>query len=154
MALFSGASTNGPFFCERMLLCLPLHDELVGSFVVSSLVTKRRLAPRRQWVISLHAAFTSAMRMIHRIHHDTTDGRSNSHVSGSSGLSDGDVLMIEISDLTDGRRAIHIHQSHFARWEFHVSISSFFSDDLCGGAGAARHLGALSGTQLNIVNGR
>src|SRR5215813_12083283 len=114
MALFSGASINGPFFCERMLLCLPLHNELVGSFVVSSLVTKRRLAPRSHWVISLHAAFTSAVWMVDRIHHDTTNGRSNSHVAGTSRFSDRDVLMIEISNLTDGRCAIHIHQSHFA----------------------------------------
>src|SRR5215510_7885818 len=154
MAFASGASINGPFFCERMLLCLPLHDELVGSFVVSCLVAKRRLAPRSHWVIPLHPAFTSAVRMIDRIHHDTANGRSNSHVAGSSSLSDGDVLMIEISDLTDGRRAIHVHQSHFARREFHVSVYTFLGDHLCRGAGAASHLSALPGTQFNIVDGR
>src|SRR5262249_60335076 len=119
MALFSGASINGPFFCERMLLRFPLHDELVGSFVVSCLVTKRRLAPRSHWVIPLHPAFTSAMRMIDRIHHHTTNRRSNSHVAVRSGFSDRGVLMGEIPGLSHGLPAIFVYQSAFAHWYLH-----------------------------------
>src|SRR5262249_61995392 len=101
-AFASGASINGPFFCERMLLCLPLHDELVGSFVVSCLVAKRRLAPRSHWVIPLHPAFTSAVRMIDRIHHHPANRRPNSHVAAANRPFRRDVLMIKISPLTHG----------------------------------------------------
>src|SRR5262249_56451307 len=110
MALFSGASINGPFFCERMLLRFPLHDELVGSFVVSCLVTKRRLAPRSHWVIPLHPAFTSAMRMIDRIHHHTTNRRSNSHVAVTSRFFDPAFFIVRIPDPAFCRPSIFIYQ--------------------------------------------
>src|SRR5215831_6049263 len=152
MALFSGASTNGPFFCERMLLCLPLHDELVGSFVVSRLISKRWLAPWRQWMIALHAAFSSAVRVIDWIHHDTTNRWADSHMTSTSGLPDGDVFVIEVADLTNRGAAIHIHQSDFAGWKFHVSIFTLFRDDLGGGAGTAGHLRTLAGTEFDVVN--
>src|ERR1051325_9486047 len=111
---------NGPFFCERMLLALPLHNELVRSFVVACLVTQRRHTPRGHRVITLNAAFTAAMRMIDGIHHDTAYRRPNAFMTRSAGLTDSDIFMIEIADLSDRCEAIHIHQPHFAGWQFHV----------------------------------
>src|SRR6266542_1267514 len=96
MAFSNGSSINGPFLCERMLLRLPLHNELVGSFVVSRFVAQRRLAPRRHWVIALDAAFTTAMRMVDRIHHNAANGRPDAHMTRASGFANRDVFMIEI----------------------------------------------------------
>src|SRR2546427_7668533 len=72
---------NGPFFCERMLLGLPLHNELIGSFVVSCFVAQCRLTPRSHRMITLHTAFASTMRMIDRVHYHATHGWANSHVA-------------------------------------------------------------------------
>src|SRR5262245_11691409 len=131
MAFANGSSINGPFFCERMLLRLPLHNELVSSFVVSCLVAKRRLAPWCHGVITLHATLTSAMRMIHRVHDHAAIRRTDSHVPSAAGLSNRHVFMIEIPDLPDRRDTVHIHQSNFTRGQFHVSVSRFLSDQLC-----------------------
>src|SRR2546426_4431047 len=120
MALLSGVSMNGPFFCERMLFRLPLHDELVASFVVACLIAKRRFTPRRHRVVALNSAFTAAVRMIDRIHHNAANRRPNSQVPSASCLSDRDVLMIQVSYLTDRCYAVHIHQPHLAGGEFHV----------------------------------
>src|SRR5690349_7604794 len=103
---------NAPFFCERILLALPLHNELIGSLVIPSLVAQCRDAPRSHGVITLHAAFTAAVRMIDRIHHHTTDCWTDSHMTRAAGLTDGDVLMIKVANLPDGCEAINIHQSH------------------------------------------
>src|SRR5437868_15445795 len=113
---------NGPFFCERMLLTLSLHDELFSSFVVSRLVAQRRLAPWRHRVISLHAAFTTAVRMVDGIHHDTAVGRADAHMPRASGFADGDIFVVQISDLADRRAAVDIHQPDFAGRKFYVSI--------------------------------
>src|SRR5262249_3580702 len=114
MAFNSGWSMNGPFFCERMLFRLSLHNKLVGSFVVSRLVTKRGLAPRSQRIVSLHSAFTSAMWMIDWIHDNTANRRPYSHMAGAARFSDRDVLMIEIPHLPDRCRTVHVDQSHLA----------------------------------------
>src|SRR5205085_6763228 len=97
---------NGPFLCERMLLRLPLHDELVSSFVVSCFVAECRLAPRRHWVITLDAAFTAAMRMVHRIHHNAAVCRTDAHVTRPARFPDRHILMVQISNLPDGRAAV------------------------------------------------
>src|SRR5689334_9664004 len=140
MAFSSGWSMKGPFFCERMLLRLPLHDELVSSFVVSRLVAERGLTPRRHRMISLNPALAATMGMIHGIHHDPTNRRTNSDVPVPACFSDRHVFVIEIADLTDCGRAIHIHEPHLTGWKFDVSIPGFFCNNLCGSAGTACHL--------------
>src|SRR5439155_20186527 len=102
---------NGPFLIERAMLLLPLHDELVRSVVVACLVTERRNSPRRHGVITLHPPFTTAVRMIHRVHDHAAHRGPDSHMPLAAGLSNRDVLMIDIADLTDRGDALHIHQS-------------------------------------------
>src|SRR5437667_6512067 len=99
---------NGPFFNERMLLALPLHNELVRSFVVARLVTQRRHTPRRHRVITLHPAFTAAVRMIDRIHHDAAHRRPNAFMTRAPRFTDSHIFLIEITDLPDGCEAIDI----------------------------------------------
>src|SRR5262252_6989068 len=147
----SGSSMNGPFFCERMLLRLPLHDELIRSFVVSRFVTKGWLSPWSHGVISLHAAFAAAMRMVDGVHNDTSVRRTNPHVPRPPSFSDRDILVVQITDLTDRRNAVDVHQSYFARRQLDVGVGSFFSNQLRGCAGAPRHLCAFAGTQFDVV---
>src|SRR5437667_3896758 len=135
MAFSNGSSINGPFLCERMLLRLPLHNELVSPFVVSCLVAKRRLAPRCHRVITLNAAFTATMGMVDWIHHNAANRRTNAHVTRTSSLSNRDVFMIEIADLTNRRSTVDIHQSNFAGRQLHVSIRAFLGHELSGCAG-------------------
>src|ERR1051325_3562078 len=102
-------SMNGPFFSERMLLGLPLHDELIRSFVIARFVAQRRHAPWSHGVITFHAALAPSMRVIDRIHYHTAHCRTNSHVAGAACFSDRDVFVIQVADLTDSRHTIDIH---------------------------------------------
>src|SRR2546430_13823301 len=100
---------NAPFLCERMLLALSLHDELVSSLVVSCFVAQSRHTPRRHRVIAFHAAFTSAVRMIDRVHDHATNRWPNPHMAHTASLSNRDVFVIKIAHLSDGCHAIYIH---------------------------------------------
>src|SRR5262249_13220318 len=151
IAFMSGSSMNGPFFCERMLLCLPLHDELIRSFVVSRFVTEGGLSPWSHRVISLHAAFATAVRMVDGVHNDTSDRRTNPHVARPPSFSDRDSLVVKITDLADRRNAVDVHQSYFARRQLDVGVCSFFSNQLRGCAGAPRHLRTFAGTKFDVV---
>src|SRR2546425_10978749 len=106
IAFMSGSSMNGPFFCERMLLVFPLHDELIGSFVVACLVAQRRHAPGRQRMVAFYTPLTAAMRVIDRIHHHAPHRPPDSHVPRAARLSDGDVFMVEVAHLADRGNAL------------------------------------------------
>src|SRR5687767_8433170 len=100
IAFISGASMKGPFLTERAILfCLPLHNELVGSLVIARLITQCGLAPGGHGVIPLHSAFTSAMGVIHRIHHHAANRRPNSAMPRPSGFTYRHVFVIEIAYL-------------------------------------------------------
>src|SRR5262252_8493844 len=114
IAFKSGASMKGPFLTERaMLFRLPLHNELVGSLVVARLVSQCGFPPWRHGMVALDAAFTTAVRVIHRIHHNASNRRPNSHVPHASRLTQSDVLMIQIADLPNGRHAVHVDETDF-----------------------------------------
>src|SRR6476660_4896595 len=97
----SGASMNGPFFWDRMLFRLPLHNELVGSFVVPRFVSKSRFAPGRHRMVTLDAALTATVRMVDRIHHHAANRRTNAHVSHAARLPNRHVFVIQVSHLSN-----------------------------------------------------
>src|SRR5262245_35524761 len=115
IAFRSGASMKGPFLTERaMLFRLPLHDELVGAFVVARLVAQFGLAPWRHGMVTLDASFTATVRVVHGIHHNAADRRPNSHMPDTSGLAQRHVLMVKISDLPYRRHAVDVDKTNFA----------------------------------------
>src|SRR5579871_406429 len=126
-----------------MLLALPLHDEFVSSFVVSRFVSQRRLAPWRHRVISLDPPFTTAVRMIDRVHHDAAVSGTNTHMASPARFTDRDVLVVQIPDLTYRGVAIHIDEPHFAGWQFHMRIRAFLCDKLRCGSSTSGHLRTL-----------
>src|SRR5436190_11045698 len=109
IAFKSGASMKGPLLIERaMLFRLPLHDELVGALVIPSFVAESRLPPRRHRVVTLHAAFTTTMRVIDGIHNNAANRRPHPQMPDASGLSERHLFVIEIANLSDRRYAIQI----------------------------------------------
>src|SRR5262245_45218912 len=115
IAFKSGESTKGPFLTERaMLFCLPLHDKLVGTLVITRFVTQRRLTPGSHRVIALDPTFATSVRMVDRIHHHTANRRPHTHMTDTSGLTQSDVLVVEIADLADRCHAIHVDEPDFA----------------------------------------
>src|SRR5438105_3072453 len=75
------ASQNGPFLAERVISLAPtyrltlvalLDDHAVRALVAAGTVTLGRGTPRRNRIATSGGlAFTTTVRVIHRVHHDT-----------------------------------------------------------------------------------
>src|SRR5579871_4661077 len=74
----SGTSTKGPFFSDLLMLLLapPLNNETIRPLRIARLVALGRHAPRRhRMAAARRLAFTTAERMVDRVHRDAADVR-------------------------------------------------------------------------------
>src|SRR5947209_13699470 len=133
----------------------PLDDELRGALVLARLVALGRLAPRRHRMPAARGlALAAPERMIDRIHRHATVVRALAEMARPSGLAVGDVLVLEVADLPDGRVAADVHLPHLARGEAERGPVAFAGHELRRGTGRAHHLAALPFLQLDVVNRR
>src|ERR1700727_3002196 len=99
----------------QTLLTASLHNHAVARTLLSRLRPQRRETPRRLRVVSLHAAFTAAVRMVHRVHGHTAIRRPSSVQTRAARLAVSHILVIQIAQLPDRRHAIDAELAHFAR---------------------------------------
>src|ERR1700733_5300959 len=82
-------------------------DEDIGPLVVASLVTAGRLTPRRDGMTSARGfTFATTVRVIDRVHRNTTVGGTNTFPAVAPGLADGDVLVVRVANLADSRHTV------------------------------------------------
>src|SRR5271165_6283170 len=151
------SSVNGPFLSDllMLLLHLPAHDPLVGSFVIARLETSGRLAPGRDGMASAGSfSFAAAVRMVDRIHRHAAIVRASSEPAGFSRLAVRFIFVLDVADLADGGHAVGLHAAHFAGGEFQQRDVALARNKLGLRARRASHLRAFSGTQLDVVNHR
>src|SRR5205085_2770668 len=99
------------------------HDHLRGALVLARLVAARRLAPGRDGVASARSlALAAAVRVIHRVHRHAADVRAYAVPARAPGLAVGDVLVLDVADLTDGRVADDGHAPYLARRHAHLRV--------------------------------
>src|SRR5690606_32435252 len=167
-------STNGPFLIERgmcssdcsaplpdagpwnlptSLLLAAANDHRLRPLVLPRLVTLRRHAPRRnRMAAARRPALAAAVRMVDRVHRDTAHGRPDAAPALRARLAELAQVVLVVPDLADRRATVHVHLTHLARAEPDGHVGPLAGDDLRGGAGAARKLGALAGLQLHAVH--
>src|SRR5262245_24827868 len=97
-------------------------------------------------------AFAAAERMIDRIHGHTADVRPLPQPSVSAGLPNRDVLVLDVSDLSNRGETLDKDVANFARRHFYRCVFAFFGDELNGGSGAPGDLAALARLELHVVN--
>src|SRR5699024_9213296 len=98
------ASTHTHLPPFKLLVIAALYDKLIGTVVLGSgLVTHCRLAPggHRRRTTDRSSSFTTAVRVVAGVHYRTADCRSYAHVALSSRLAEVDVLVVDVSDLSD-----------------------------------------------------
>src|ERR1700733_3146202 len=123
------SATNGPFLSERpILLALPLANDHAGrALVTARLFAHRHLAPRRgRRAARSRARFTTAVRMVDRVHGDTANRRTFAEMPLTAGFPDHFVFVIEVAELTDGRAANDLNLAHFTRRHAHLGVGAFF----------------------------
>lgn len=90
-------------------------------------------------IASLGLAFAAPMGMIDGIHGDAALMRQTSEPPRAAGLTNDDVLVVDVGHLTDGRPAIQTHHSHFAGGKPKLRDRAFFGDQLRHGSCATDH---------------
>src|SRR5688572_1959380 len=115
----SFASMNGPFFNERdIYLCSPgrlaaataAHDQLVRGFLLFAGLHAFRLAPRRdRRATARRLAFTTAKRVIDRIHRNAAHLGTLATPTIRARLANHLQLVVGVADFTDRGQAFRAH---------------------------------------------
>src|SRR5918995_1325424 len=91
------------------------HDELVGRLVRTRALALGGLAPRGDRMTATRgAAFTTAVRMVNRVHDDAANVRTLAAPHRTAGLAVVDVAVIGVRYSTDRCKAGAMHQALFA----------------------------------------
>jgi hypothetical protein len=69
--------------------------------------------------------FSTAVRMINRVHHHTTDLRTTSQPTSPSGFPQHDVAMFDIPNLAQGRHTLNGNFPYFTRRKTQLSPTIF-----------------------------
>src|SRR5690349_818789 len=131
-------------------------DQLVGFLVLAArALAERRHAPRGDRMpAALRLALAAAVRVVDGVHRGTAHRRTLALPAAAPRLADGDVLVVDVADLTDRRAAGERHPAQLAGWQPKHSEPLVLRDELDPGAGASRELAALAGLQLDVVHER
>ena len=119
--------------------------------VVSGLETESRLAPRcnRAGSADGRLAFTTAVRMVVGVHDRTSYGGSEALVTSTSCLTEVHILVVDVSDLTDGSHAVESDVSHLTGRKPYESVAVFLTHELCHVACSSYELSALAMIKLD-----
>src|ERR1700674_2619362 len=123
-------------------------DQIVRRLFLARLVSLGGRAPRRLGMVSFRLALATAMRMVYRVHRDSTHVTALAEPSRAPGLADRNIFMIEIADLADSGAAIRLHHPLLARWQLKESHLALFRHQLRLHARAAREL--RTGARLHL----
>src|SRR5947209_1568506 len=139
---------NAPLFAS------PAHDELIGALVVACLVATGGLAPGRDRMASAGGlTFTTAVRMVDRVHGNAAVYRFFPEPAITSGFANRNVLMVYVADLAHGRHAVNQNFAGLAGRQFDQRVVAFFRDQLRRATGGAHHLRAFAWPEFQVVNG-
>src|SRR4051812_46183804 len=132
------------------------NDQLVGFLVLrAGALAERRHAPRSDRVTAaLRLAFTTAVRVVDRVHRRAADARALAEPAVAAGLADRDVAVLDVADLAHRRAAGQEHAAHLARGETQRRVAAVLCDKLDAGPCGARHLAALARLELDVVHER
>ena len=91
------------------------------------------------------------MRMIARVHDDTTVARTDAFPAGTAGFTDGDVFIVRVADYANRSAAAYVYLTKFARRKAEQCIVAFFSHELSRFTSGADHLAAFADFQFDVV---
>src|SRR5687768_16937453 len=103
---------------------------------------------------ALRLAFPATVRVVDRVHRGPAHRGPLPEPPAPTGLADGLVLMVGVSDLTHGGATREQDTTHLAGRNPEHRIAGVLRDELDAGAGRAGHLRALPRLQLDVVHHR
>ena len=130
-----------------MNLSVALFLRVLGPLVV--------LAPRRdRGAAARGPAFTTAVRVVDRVHGDAANVRAAAHVTDAAGLAEVLVHVVGVRNRAHRGHAAVQNHAQLARAETDLGVAGVAADQLGVGAGRAGHLAALARLHLDVVDDR
>src|SRR5688572_9358496 len=127
-------------------------DELVA-LLVGATGASLGLAPGADRVATTGGlALATTVRVVDRVHGDTTHGRADALPALAAGLAPVDVRLLGVTDLADGRAAARVDVADLARRQAELRVGAVLRHEANGGAGGAGHLGTAAGAELDRVD--
>src|SRR5437667_7806272 len=128
-------------------------DHLLRTFVMTRLISARRLAPWRHRISSPGSfSFTASVRVVHGIHRHAAHVWANAAPARASGFTQRNIFVLDVSHLADSRATLDGHAANLAGRHAQLRMISFFGEQLRKGPRSPRHLAAFAGPQLDIMN--
>src|SRR5258708_11759511 len=97
-------------------------------------------------------AFAAAVRMVDGVHGDAAVVRALAQPALAAGLSEGNVLVLDVAELAHGGHAHHRDLADLARGHLDLRVVAFLGPGLGLAARRAHHLPALAVAQLDVVD--
>src|SRR4051812_31486108 len=157
----SFGSMYQPFLVERLILSstpsalrlTPPHDVLLRGLVAPRLVAHGRLAPGRlRLAANRRLALTTAVGMVAGVHRRAAHVRPPAQPPTAAGLSDLERPVLRVAHRSNRRHAGDLYAAHLPAGQAQGSPIAFLGHELRPCAGAAHHLGAAPGLQLDVVD--
>src|SRR3954469_15002098 len=128
-------------------------DEGVGGLALARAAL--RLAPGRDRVATTGGlALTTTVRVVHRVHDDTADGRALALPAHAAGLAPVDVRLLGVADPADRGAAADVDVPHLAGRHPELRPAALLGDQLRRVARRAGDLGAAARPELDAVDRR
>src|SRR3954454_1083701 len=113
------------------------------------------LTPRAHRVATAgRLALTATVRVVDRVHRHATDGRALALPAHAAGLAPGDVRLLGVADLADGRAAARVDVADLAGRHAQLRVRAVLRDELHGGTRRPGDLRAAAGLELDGVDDR
>ena len=96
--------------------------------------------------------FTTAVRMVDRIHGDTADRRTHTPPSLRAGFAQFAQVVFAMTDLTDGRPTVDVNFSHLAGAQMNRRVCAFPSSQLRRTASGTNQLSPFTRLHFDIVH--
>src|SRR5690606_29775330 len=111
---------------ESLYLLATTDDHVIGALVRTSLRALGREAPRRHRMTTTGSTtFTTTVRVINRVHGNTTNSRTNTTPALGTGLAQRTQAVLGVRDFAQGRTALGQHLAHFAGAKTQGYVSTF-----------------------------
>ncbi len=98
--------------------------------------------------------FTTTVRVIYRVHGNTTNGRTHTTPALGTGLAQRAQAVLRVGDLAQGCTALGQHLAHLTGTQAERHVGAFTSDQLSRSTSGASDLRPLAWLEFDTVNGR
>ena len=154
-SFFTDLDTGYASFPSTWLFRSAFQDQFAGSFLVlPGTSTKSTLAPRSNRTLTTNrgVTFTTAMRMVVRVHRNTAVSRTDTKPTGTAGFTKGQVFVIQVADFADGCTAVDVDLTELTRGETEQGIAAFLSHELDTSASRTAKLTTFADFHFDVVD--